>query len=238
MSKKLLAACLMATALTTAPALAQTSPTSTQFMNEQPRDQWRGSKLMGLDVYGSDNQKIGDIRDILVDRNGEAKAVVIGVGGFLGIGEKDVAVPFKSLQFKDEPVRATGTASTVPARTDANTTASTATAPGATATRDAGSNTAGTGTGSTAGTAPGGVTNPTPMGSGTTASTSAGTTASRDTAATRGYPDHAVLAMTKDDLNKAPEFKYAGSTSTTRPAGTGTGPATGAGTAPAPAPRQ
>lgn len=253
MSKKFLAACLMATALTTAPAIAQTSPSSSQFMKEQSQSEWRGSKLMGLDVYGTDNQKIGDIRDVLLDRSGEAKTVVIGVGGFLGIGEKDVAVPFKSLQFKDEPIRSSGASSSTGSGTassasrstasaDRNTTATTGTgsvAANTGAAAGAGSNmTAGTGN-SAAGSNT--VTSPSPMGTNTTASTSTSSTpmSGRDTAAHRGYPDHAVLSMTKNDLQNAPEFHYAGSTSrdtaTSRPAGsTGTGPATGAGTGTAP----
>ena len=50
-------------------------------------------------VISANNESIGDINDVIVDRNGQAIAAVVGVGGFLGIGEKDVAVPFKSLEF-------------------------------------------------------------------------------------------------------------------------------------------
>jgi hypothetical protein len=47
---------------------------------------------MGTDVIGSNNEKIGDVTDIVFDRNGQIVAYVIGVGGFLGIGQKDVAL--------------------------------------------------------------------------------------------------------------------------------------------------
>ena len=60
---------------------------------------WRLSKLKGLNVYNNSNEKIGDIREVVVDRDGKVEAVVIGVGGFLGLGERDVAVPFSALQW-------------------------------------------------------------------------------------------------------------------------------------------
>jgi hypothetical protein len=49
-------------------------------------------------VYDPSDNKIGDVADLLVDKDGKISAVLIGVGGFLGIGEKDVAVPFDALQ--------------------------------------------------------------------------------------------------------------------------------------------
>lgn len=55
------------------------------------------SNLIGEEVYngtGDNAQKVGDVNDVLMSSDGEAQAVVIGVGGFLGIGEKDVAVQF------------------------------------------------------------------------------------------------------------------------------------------------
>ena len=45
---------------------------------------WRASKLMGLDVYNQNNEKLGDVNEIILDKNGKVAAVVIGVGGFLG----------------------------------------------------------------------------------------------------------------------------------------------------------
>ena len=67
------------------------------FVNTQNASEWRSSKLVGANVYGPDNKKIGDINDLLVDASGNIRAAVIGVGGFLGVGEKDVAVPFDAL---------------------------------------------------------------------------------------------------------------------------------------------
>jgi PRC-barrel domain len=91
-----------------APALAQSpAPDAGQakpgFMAEQGKDQWLASKnLLGSTVTGPSNQAVGTIRDLVVDRNGDIIAAVVGVGGFLGIGSKDVAVPFKSLELKRE----------------------------------------------------------------------------------------------------------------------------------------
>ena len=73
--------------------------TQGQFMTQMRGQQMMASKLVGVTVYGPNNEKVGDINEVLIDRNGKAEAVVIGVGGFLGIGEKDVAVPFASLEF-------------------------------------------------------------------------------------------------------------------------------------------
>lgn len=59
---------------------------------------WRVSDLEGKSVYGTDGESIGDISDVLVSQDGSVNAVIIGVGGFLGIGEKDVAVNMSALQ--------------------------------------------------------------------------------------------------------------------------------------------
>ena len=116
MLKRHMAACLMTSTLAAVPAFAQTAPTTPtttgqQVLAQEQSGQWRGSKLVGVNVYGPDNEKVGDINEIIVDRTGKIDAVVIGVGGFLGIGEKDVAVPFGQVKFVNEPrdTRATTT---------------------------------------------------------------------------------------------------------------------------------
>jgi PRC-barrel domain len=63
-----------------------------QFIAAQKPDQWLASKFKGTDVLGPDDQKVGDVSDILFDKSGKIDAYVIGVGGFLGIGQKDVAL--------------------------------------------------------------------------------------------------------------------------------------------------
>ena len=145
MLKTHLAACLVTSALVVAPALAQTSPPRTQpgadhFLAQEQPGQWRGSKLVGLNVYGPENEKVGDINEIIVDASGKLDAVVIGVGGFLGIGEKNVAVPFRELKFANEPRRTTTTTTDRAAPANPNAPAGTVANPnppaGTTATRD------------------------------------------------------------------------------------------------------
>ena len=75
---------------------------------------WRTSKLVGLSVYNDSNESLGSINDVLADKSGNIKAVVIGVGGFLGVGEHLVAVAFDKVKFVDEPIAYTG-ASSAPA---------------------------------------------------------------------------------------------------------------------------
>lgn len=71
---------------------------SVQVVNSQKPDQWLASKFKGTNVIGNDNEKIGDVSDLLFDKNGKIEAFIVGVGGFLGIGAKDVALPPSSFQ--------------------------------------------------------------------------------------------------------------------------------------------
>ena len=82
----------------------------------------------GLNVYNDANEKIGDISELLVDQTGKVEAVVIGVGGFLGMGEHDVAVPFDQIKFVNEP-RAAATAANTTTTGTAGTTMGTTLAP-------------------------------------------------------------------------------------------------------------
>jgi PRC-barrel domain len=72
------------------------------FATRQSVGQWRAPKLVGVAVFSADNQKIGLVKDVLIDHDGVARVVVIAVGGFLGIGAKDIGVPFNSLQWRTE----------------------------------------------------------------------------------------------------------------------------------------
>jgi len=83
--------------------------------------QWRASKLVGVDVYNAANEKIGDINELIVDGSGQVDIVVIGVGGFLGLGEHNVGIPLEQVKFMTEPVK---TSSTVTTNTGARTTGS------------------------------------------------------------------------------------------------------------------
>ena len=88
---------------TMAPATA--SSTSSSFQGD-----WRASKVVGLNVYNDKNESVGSINDLLTDKTGNIKAVIIGVGGFLGVGEHLVAVSFDKVKFVSEPVAYTGAA--------------------------------------------------------------------------------------------------------------------------------
>ena len=115
----------------TATSAAPSTMSSGNWMTQEKPGQWRASKLEGLDVYNNNNEKIGDISELLVDDNGQIQAVVIGVGGFLGMGEHDVAVPFDQIKFVNEP-RAAATASNTTTTGTAGTAAGTTANPPAT----------------------------------------------------------------------------------------------------------
>ena len=78
-----------------APASSLNAPapaTAPNFVASQKPDQWLASKFKGTDVLGADNQKIGDVSDILFDKSGTVDAIIVSVGGFLGLGSKHVAI--------------------------------------------------------------------------------------------------------------------------------------------------
>jgi hypothetical protein len=74
-----------------------------QFLSEQKTDDMLASAIIGKSAYNSQDESIGEVNDLVTDRSGKILAALIGVGGFLGIGEKDVAVRFEDLKFaRDE----------------------------------------------------------------------------------------------------------------------------------------
>ena len=82
------------------------SPAATSGMSTPSTMQtgWRASKLVGLKVYNDANESVGDINDILTDKSGMITAVVLGVGGFLGIGERKAVVPISQLQWRGDRI--------------------------------------------------------------------------------------------------------------------------------------
>jgi sporulation protein YlmC with PRC-barrel domain len=84
--------------------IASTNTTTPSWLTQELAGQWRSSKLIGLNVYNSENDKVGDISELIVDRSGKLEAVVVGVGGFLGIGEHDVAIPYGQISWTFQPV--------------------------------------------------------------------------------------------------------------------------------------
>ena len=202
MIKRSLAACLLASAAVV-PALAQstTSPAPSaqapanqatpappadpgRFLNTPGPNQWRLSRLIGVNIYGFDNgnpsdrDRIGDVSEVILDRSGRIEAVVIGVGGFLGIGEKNVAVPFTAVEWRlsDRPHnRPDGLA----ARSDATPEP--------------------TGAGATPASRP-------------AEAPATGAGAARNEV-NQGYPDRGYIRMSKADLQNAPTFRYGGEAS-------------------------
>jgi sporulation protein YlmC with PRC-barrel domain len=59
---------------------------------------WLASDIYKADVYDNAEDKIGVVTDLIIDNSGNVTTAVVGVGGFLGAGKKDVAVPFKDLK--------------------------------------------------------------------------------------------------------------------------------------------
>ena len=132
---------LAASAMLTSVAFAQSpSATTDRATTAAPaaasdtssfKGNWRSSKMVGLNVYNDSNESLGSINDLLTDKNGDIKAVVIGVGGFLGVGEHLVAVAFDKVKFVDEPIAYTS-ASSAPATGGARPSTSTTTTGAAT----------------------------------------------------------------------------------------------------------
>jgi sporulation protein YlmC with PRC-barrel domain len=118
MLAKYMTAGLVGSALLASVAFAQTPTATTDRANMAPatasdssfEGNWRGSKVVGLSVYNDNNESLGSINDLLMDKSGNIKAVVVGVGGFLGVGEHLVAIPFDKIKFVNEPVAYTGVA--------------------------------------------------------------------------------------------------------------------------------
>jgi sporulation protein YlmC with PRC-barrel domain len=95
-----LAAVAAISAFVSTAALAQTQTAS-------DKGQWQASKLIHMNVYNAQNEKVGDIKELMLDKSGKVTNVAIGVGGFLGMGERDVAVKFDQLKWSNEPVKST-----------------------------------------------------------------------------------------------------------------------------------
>jgi|SRR5581483_4101534 len=82
------AATLLAVSAAHAASMLKSVPTSSKTVSDWYKQ----------DVYDPSNHSIGKIDDVLVSESGQISALVIGVGGFLGVGEKDVAVPFSAVK--------------------------------------------------------------------------------------------------------------------------------------------
>ena len=93
--------CLVVTAaaLLSGAAFAQSMAAGrAELMSSVPTSAKTVSDWYKQDIYDPSDSKIGKIDDVLVSDNGQVNALMVGVGGFLGAGEKDVAVPFSAVK--------------------------------------------------------------------------------------------------------------------------------------------
>ncbi len=87
------------TTMQNAPAqTGSTSADANRFQTNQGKDQWLVGNLWNKNVYNTSGQSIGSLNDIVMDKDGKIAALVVGVGGFLGLGEKNVAVDFDQIK--------------------------------------------------------------------------------------------------------------------------------------------
>ena len=97
-----------APAATGTPAKTTVAATATSgasgWLTKEAQGEWRASRMVGLNVYNDENEKIGSIAELIVDRSGKLDAVVVGAGGFLGLGERDVAIPYGQINWVFTPV--------------------------------------------------------------------------------------------------------------------------------------
>jgi sporulation protein YlmC with PRC-barrel domain len=97
MKSTLLAAVFVAFA---SQAMAQS--TDGAFKRSQATNEWRIANYIGQPIVNASGEKIGDVSDVLFDRGGKITTVVIGVGGFLGLGAKQVALPFEAVTYSEQ----------------------------------------------------------------------------------------------------------------------------------------
>ncbi len=108
-------------------ASASDATTAGPFVTVPETGAWRVSDLEGKEVYSAENESIGQINDVLVSQNGSVNAVVVGVGGFLGLGERNVAVDISALQLGPGDMANSATAPEAAPGVSSETTASTST---------------------------------------------------------------------------------------------------------------
>jgi len=75
---------------------------ATDFIAKQSAGEQSSSGLIGTKIQNSAGETVGDVNYLVLDSNGAVTTVVIGVGGFLGVGEKNVGVPYKAVTRQDD----------------------------------------------------------------------------------------------------------------------------------------
>ena len=94
MSKVLYATAVIA--VLAVPAIADTM-SNARMMGQMTSDLVTVTDWYKQNVYDPNDNKIGEVMDVLIDKSGKVTSLIVGVGGFLGAGEKEVAVPFDAV---------------------------------------------------------------------------------------------------------------------------------------------
>ncbi|MGO9824156.1 MAG: PRC-barrel domain-containing protein [Terriglobales bacterium] len=94
MSKVLYATAVIA--VLAVPAIADTM-SNARMMGQMTSDSVTVTDWYKQNVYDPNDNKIGEVMDVLIDKSGKVTSLIVGVGGFLGAGEKEVAVPFDAV---------------------------------------------------------------------------------------------------------------------------------------------
>lgn len=68
------------------------------YLSSAPTNGMEASNLIGASVRTTDDDEVGSVSDLIIDENGQVVAIVVGVGGFLGMGEKDVAIGWGEIE--------------------------------------------------------------------------------------------------------------------------------------------
>ena len=82
---------------------AQAPASGGEYLTAQSPEQISANTYIGQAVYNTGDESIGNISDLIMEKDGGITAAVVGVGGFLGIGEKSVAVPFEKISITQAP---------------------------------------------------------------------------------------------------------------------------------------
>lgn len=82
---------------------ANTGAGAQDYLTQQTETQISANDYIGQSIYNGEDKSIGDVNDLILEENGGIVAAVVGVGGFLGIGEKNVAVPMSKINVSRDP---------------------------------------------------------------------------------------------------------------------------------------
>ena len=102
MNKLTLSRAFMIAGLAVAPVGINSAAQALSFVKTQSTGELSSSSIIGLRVENPAGDKLGDINYLVLDQTGKISTAVIGVGGFLGVGEKNVGIPYDELKFSDK----------------------------------------------------------------------------------------------------------------------------------------